>query len=147
LNKIYFGFNSQAFYVRRIPDIYSLELLLKYINQNKIILPIIEDRKKYIIIASRTHLSNETIEFIEKIKKEHQNTEIMNIGSSLKFCLIAEGLADIYPRFSPTMEWDAAAGHAIVEAAGGSIMQVTDNETLKYNKENLFNPSFIVKIN
>jgi len=147
LNKIYFGFNRQAFSVQRIPDIYDLELLLNYINQNKIILPIIEDRKNYIIIASRSHLSDETKRNIIQLKKENQNTEIVSIGSSLKFCLIAEGLADVYPRFSPTMEWDTAAGQAIVEAAGGSVLEIIEKNTLKYNKESLLNPSFIVKIN
>ncbi len=68
----------------------------------------------------------------------------MPVGSSLKLCVVAEGKADLYPRLGPTMEWDTAAGHAVVEAAGGTVAQV-DGTPLRYNKENLLNPYFIVK--
>jgi 3'(2'), 5'-bisphosphate nucleotidase len=71
--------------------------------------------------------------------------EIVSKGSSLKFCLVAEGEAHIYPRYAPTMEWDTAAGHAICQAAGVQVIDVTTNEPLKYNKENLLNPYFIVQ--
>ena len=62
----------------------------------------------------------------------------------MKLCVVAEGKADTYPRLGPTMEWDTAAGHAVVEAAGGTVTQV-DGTPLRYNKENLLNPFFIVK--
>lgn len=62
----------------------------------------------------------------------------------MKFCLVAEGEADIYPRFGPTMEWDTAAGQAIVEQAEGRVVDTQTNEPLKYNKNNLVNPFFIV---
>ncbi len=65
-------------------------------------------------------------------------------GSAIKFCLVAEGKAHLYPRFNPTMEWDTAAGQAIVEAAGGSMKGLDGNE-FPYNKENLRNAGFIVK--
>ena len=65
------------------------------------------------------------------------------MGSSLKLCVVAEGLADLYPRLGPTMEWDTAAGHAVVEAAGGTVLQ-SNGQALVYNKENLLNPYFIV---
>ena len=96
-------------------------------------------------IASRSHMSGETSSFLEELKKEHGGIEIVSAGSSLKFCLVAEGAADIYPRFAPTMEWDTAAGQAIVEQAGGSVLQHGTGEPLKYNKENLLNPWFIVR--
>jgi 3'(2'), 5'-bisphosphate nucleotidase len=100
----------------------------------------------YKIVASRSHLTQETKDFVEKIKEKHQHTEIVTRGSSLKICMIAEGSADIYPRFAPTMEWDTAAGHAIVLASGGRIVQAEKPEhELVYNKENLLNPWFIVK--
>ena len=70
--------------------------------------------------------------------------EIMSKGSSLKMCMVAEGLADIYPRFAPTMEWDTAAGQAVVEAAGFQMVTKDMRTPLKYNKENLLNPHFIV---
>lgn len=66
-------------------------------------------------------------------------------GSALKFALVAEGTADIYPRLGPTMEWDTAAGHCLVEAAGGSVQQLDDHRDLHYNRENLTNPAFVAR--
>ena len=99
----------------------------------------------FTVIASRSHLSEETETFIDGLNKEHGEIRLLSAGSSKKFCLIAEGSADIYPRFGPTMEWDTAAGQAIVEQAGGSVLQYGTGEPLKYNKENLLNPWFIVR--
>jgi 3'(2'), 5'-bisphosphate nucleotidase len=65
-----------------------------------------------------------------------------NLGSSLKFCLIAEGKADFYPRFQPTCEWDTAAAQCVLEAAGGAVTD-TEGRRLAYNKERLTNPSFL----
>jgi 3'(2'), 5'-bisphosphate nucleotidase len=96
-------------------------------------------------IASRSHLSGETSSFLEELKKEHGKIDIVSAGSSLKFCLVAEGAADVYPRFAPTMEWDTAAGQAVVEQSGGSVLQHGTNGPLRYNKENLLNPWFIVR--
>ena len=100
--------------------------------------------RPYTVVGSRSHLSAETVEFIEKLKEEHGEIEMMPVGSSLKLCMVAEGKANIYPRFGPTMEWDTAAGHAIVTASGASIHK-TNGSPLVYNKENLLNPYFIVK--
>ena len=66
-------------------------------------------------------------------------------GSSLKFCLVAEGNADIYPRFAPTMEWDTAAAHAVASIAGRKVLNAENYSDLIYNKENLLNPWFIVE--
>ena len=93
------------------------------------------------IVASKSHLSKETEEYIERFP----DAELKTIGSSLKFMLIAEGNADCYPRFGPTMEWDTAAAHAIVESAGGKVTQYRNDEPLYYNKEDLLNPWFIVR--
>ncbi|HET6556082.1 MAG TPA: 3'(2'),5'-bisphosphate nucleotidase CysQ [Prolixibacteraceae bacterium] len=107
-------------------------------------LPVNSDRQNYRVAVSRTHLDQQTLKFIESLKKEHPSLDIIRKGSSIKFCLIAEGAVDIYPRFAPTMEWDTAAGHAIVKAMGKNIV-MTDRETeITYNKENLTNPYFIV---
>jgi 3'(2'), 5'-bisphosphate nucleotidase len=103
------------------------------------------EARTFTAIASRSHMSGETSSFLEELKKEHGGIEIVSAGSSLKFCLVAEGAADIYPRFAPTMEWDTAAGQAIVEQAGGSVLQYGTGEPLRYNKENLLNPWFIVR--
>ena len=70
---------------------------------------------------------------------------MISSGSSLKICLVAEGSADIYPRFAPTMEWDTAAGHAIAKSAGCDIYHIDGKTPLHYNKEDLHNPWFIVK--
>jgi 3'(2'), 5'-bisphosphate nucleotidase len=97
------------------------------------------------IVGSRSHASSELQEFIKERQREYGEVKFISAGSSLKFCLIAEGRADIYPRFSPTMEWDTAAGQAIVEGSGGRILNTESGETLKYNKENLRNQHFIAE--
>lgn len=97
------------------------------------------------IIGSRSHSSKEFKAFVEDMKKKHAKVELISAGSSLKLCLVAERRADIYPRLGPTMEWDTAAGQAIVEQARGSVLNCETGEPLRYNKENLLNPWFIVK--
>ena len=99
----------------------------------------------YIVVASRSHLSDETQLFIDRIQKEHDVVEIASIGSSLKICMVAEGSANIYPRFGPTMEWDTAAGQAIAVCAGKCVLHSVSQEPLSYNKPNLLNDWFIVK--
>jgi 3'(2'), 5'-bisphosphate nucleotidase len=89
-------------------------------------------------------MSSETEQFINDLKAGYEEVDFLAAGSSLKFCLIAEGRADVYPRFGPTMEWDTAAGQAIVEQAGGRVLRAGSQEPLSYNKEDLLNPSFIV---
>ena len=96
------------------------------------------------IVGSRSHATRELSEFVEKIKEKYREVEFISAGSSLKFCLVAEGKADIYPRFGPTMEWDTAAGQAIVEQAEGKVVDIQTQEPLKYNKDTLVNPFFIV---
>ena len=91
------------------------------------------------IVASRSHLSPETQEFID----QYPDAEVISMGSSLKFLLVAEGKAEVYPRFAPTMEWDTAAAHGVILAKGGQILQWPEKTPLNYNKENLLNPWFI----
>ena len=108
-------------------------------------IPIKNDRKKLVVVGSRSHPSKETHQYFEELKETHGEIQIISMGSSLKICLVAEGKADIYPRFNPTMEWDTAAGHAIASWSGKNLI---DNDTKKemiYNKENLKNNNFIVK--
>ncbi|NND64112.1 MAG: 3'(2'),5'-bisphosphate nucleotidase CysQ [Flavobacteriaceae bacterium] len=95
------------------------------------------------VVGSRSHLNDDTKDFISEIEKNKQ-VEIVSKGSSLKFCLVAEGNAHVYPRFAPTMEWDTAAGHAICKATGISVIDQSTNKPLRYNKENLLNPYFLV---
>lgn len=108
-------------------------------------LPYPTPHEGFMIVASRSHLNAETEEYIERMKKEHAKVETVSKGSSLKLCLIAEGVADVYPRFAPTMEWDTAAGHAIIRAAGKEVYQANTDKPLVYNKEDLLNPWFIAK--
>ena len=96
------------------------------------------------IVGSRSHKSPETEAYIQSVEATGKQVEIVSKGSSLKFCLVAEGKANIYPRFAPTMEWDTAAGHAICKAVGLKVKQTSTETTLQYNKENLLNPFFIV---
>lgn len=99
----------------------------------------------FTIVASRSHLTPETKEFIGQMRREHGDVRLISSGSSLKICLVAEGAADIYPRFAPTMEWDTAAGDAIARAAGRKVVDAKTGQPLRYNKPDLHNPWFIVR--
>jgi 3'(2'), 5'-bisphosphate nucleotidase len=99
--------------------------------------------EKLYVVASKSHLSEETQQFIDAL--DAKEIEQVSRGSSLKLCMIASGEADIYPRLAPTMEWDTAAADAIVREAGKMAYQFENNEPMLYNKENLLNPWFIVK--
>lgn len=99
--------------------------------------------RPYRIAGSRSHLNVETEAFIKKHVTHHPEYEFISRGSSLKLCMIADGSADIYPRFGPTMEWDTAAGDAIIKAAGASMVDTALQQPLKYNKADLLNPHFI----
>jgi len=112
--------------------------------KNDIRLPIKREDNKFIIVASKSHMSNETQQFVDDIKTDKVK-ELVSMGSSLKLCLIAEGKADIYPRLAPTMEWDTAAAHAIVLESGKKVLQYDENKGVIYNKKNLLNPFFVVK--
>ena len=114
---------------------------------NKLPLKANEQRDVYKIVASRSHMSNETKDFIEAIDTDKEKV-IISIGSSLKICLVAEGEANIYPRLGPTMEWDTAAAHAIVNESDGLFNKYIDKDAYQkhvYNKENLLNDWFVVK--
>ena len=91
------------------------------------------------LVASRSHMSPE----VEAYVKQFANPQIVSMGSSLKFMVVAEGKADIYPRLAPTMEWDTGAAQAVLEAAGGSVINHETQLPLTYNKENLLNPHFV----
>lgn len=97
------------------------------------------------VAGSRSHINEETLEFIEGIKKKYsQEVKVIPKGSSLKFCLIADGTMNIYPRIGTTMEWDTAAGHAICKAVGLRLIDMQTSKEMVYNKRNLRNNSFVV---
>ena len=110
-------------------------------------LPLPQTRSNHVVVASRSHLNKETENFIEAQKMIHKEIDILSKGSSLKLCMIAEGTADAYPRFAPTMEWDTAAGQAIIIASGAKVTDWKSKETMLYNKENLLNNWFVVSRN
>lgn len=91
------------------------------------------------IVCSRSHMNDETHLFMQQF----EGTEEVSMGSSLKFLKIAEGVADIYPRFGPTMEWDTAAAHGVLASCGYHIKEAEEYSELGYNKENLLNPHFV----
>ncbi|MEC7863821.1 MAG: 3'(2'),5'-bisphosphate nucleotidase CysQ [Bacteroidota bacterium] len=139
--ELYFAMEGLGSYkVSRSSVIESLDDLVAESNK----LPIDYKRNNYVVVGSRSHMSVETEEFFEEKKKEYENVEIMAIGSSLKICMVAEGKADAYPRYAPTMEWDIGAGHAIAKMAGFSVIQYNTKKEMVYNKEELFNPWFLV---
>ncbi|HXV73187.1 MAG TPA: 3'(2'),5'-bisphosphate nucleotidase CysQ [Sphingomonadales bacterium] len=98
------------------------------------------DPKKLVIVASRSHRNPETEAFL----KTYPKAKHVSIGSSLKFCLVAEGKADLYPRLGPTMEWDTAAGHAVLTAAGGEVLN-PDGSAFRYGKAGHRNGHFLAR--
>ena len=105
-----------------------------------------EQRNTYKIVASRSHMTDETKTFIGSINTNKEK-ELISIGSSLKICLVAEGKVDIYPRLGPTMEWDTGAAHAIIKESRKSIKGYTSHQYLEflYNKKNLLNSWFVAQ--
>lgn len=108
-------------------------------------LPIVSHPTNYVVVASRSHLSTETYQHIESLKIKHQQVDIVNTGSSIKMCLVAEGVADEYPRFGPTMEWDTAAGQAILQESQCELIDLKTQQAMLYNREELLNNWFIAK--
>lgn len=115
------------------------------INEKKVKLPLDNKSTNFKVVGSRSHQSPETKEYFEDIRKRKKNVEIVSMGSSLKICLVAEGSADVYPRFAPTMEWDTAAGHAIANYAGKKLIDLKTKIEMTYNRPILTNNWFIVK--
>ena len=140
--KMYFGLKGIGSFL--ISDIDSIFKTYEQLLSKAQKIPNIAKSDLYTVLASKSHFKEETKEFIEELRNKHADLQIINIGSSLKFCTIAEGKADIYPRFGPTMEWDIAAGHAIVKFAGGRVINYHTGEEMRYNKKSLLNPFFIV---
>ncbi|MCB2219410.1 MAG: 3'(2'),5'-bisphosphate nucleotidase CysQ [Bacteroidetes bacterium] len=139
---LYFGSEATgSMKINQVEDTIQLETLMAKGNR----LPEVHPGKVYTIVGSKSHLTPETEAYFNDLKRQHGEVEILSRGSSLKICMVAEGAADIYPRFAPTMEWDVAAGHAIALYSGAEIVHHDSDKPLVYNKENLRNPWFIVR--
>ncbi|MGM0520394.1 MAG: 3'(2'),5'-bisphosphate nucleotidase CysQ [Campylobacterota bacterium] len=102
-------------------------------------------KEKTTVVASKSHLSNETQEFIDNLALNTEHLTLVSKGSSLKLCMVAAGEADVYPRLAPTMEWDTAAADAVVRQSGKQTLQYKTDKEVVYNKQDLLNPWFIVK--
>jgi len=114
-------------------------------HSNPLRLPLVEKFNEYKVLTSRSHLNDKTLDYIDNLKVNNLKVVSIPMGSSLKFCLLAEGLADCYPRFSPCMEWDTAAGQIICEEAGFKVVDLKTMKPIIYNRENLINNYFIAK--
>ena len=141
LNELYFSSFSLGGY-KVIVDLADYEV--NNLIDSALKLPLPKVNKTYTIVASRSHLSDETLDFIENKKKMMGDVNLISKGRSLKLCLVAEGLADCYPRFAPTMEWDTAAGQAICEHSGCSVIDWITKKDLIYNRKKLVNNWFVV---
>ena len=110
-----------------------------------ITLPLQREDNTFTIVASRSHMSAETGEYVQQMRDLHGEVNLISKGSSLKLCMVAQGTANCYPRFAPTMEWDTAAGQAICEHAGFEVIDWDTKKNMLYNREELLNNWFLVK--
>jgi len=130
LDQLYWGSDEGAFKQESYGGIEQI-----YVAQT----PALQDAWR--VVASRTHQNEATKNYLQRFGE----VDLVTMGSSLKFCLIAEGVADVYPRLAPTCEWDSAAAQAVVEGAGGCVLEYPSLQPLRYNSTNtLLNPHFIV---
>ncbi|ENH96210.1 3'(2'),5'-bisphosphate nucleotidase [Gracilibacillus halophilus YIM-C55.5] len=141
LDTFYFGSKDQGAYKLEKASERSIQDVDDLIAQSTQ-LPFVDNPDVTHVVASRSHMSEETEDFIQSLEGP---VDVVSSGSSLKFCLVAEGKADYYPRYAPTMEWDTGAGQAIVEAAGGQVTRYEDDERFDYNREDLLNGWFLAK--
>lgn len=140
--KLYFSTKEMgAFKVIVDQKLFDVDSLI--LNASKIPLDRID--KKFTVVASLSHMSPETQEYVQQMKDKHGEINLISKGSSIKFCIVAEGQADCYPRFAPTMEWDTAAGQAICEHAGYKVIDLETKNEMLYNRAELLNNSFLVR--
>jgi 3'(2'), 5'-bisphosphate nucleotidase len=142
LNEFYYGLVDENVAYKTITT--NETTAANVINNSVQIFPN-KDKNVLRVVGSRSHMNEETTTFMNQLEqKSGKKVSIISKGSSLKLCLVAEGAADVYPRFAPTMEWDIAAGHAICNAVGLKVVQQNSKDELQYNKENLLNPYFSI---
>jgi 3'(2'), 5'-bisphosphate nucleotidase len=137
---LYVGIVGQGAYKRINPE---MDCTFHQLRNSGINLPEQSGPKVFTVLVSRSHMNAETQKYIDRLASEQPSFEVVAKGSSLKMCMIAEGSASIYPKLGTTMEWDTAAGHAILKASGKNMYHRDLKTELTYNKENLQNPHFI----
>ncbi len=142
LGDLYFSTKNIGAFKVSLPevDMVNLEILL----DSAVKLPLERKDKTFTIVASRSHMSSETETYVQEMKGLYGQVNLISKGSSLKLCMIAEGQADCYPRFAPTMEWDTAAGQAICEHAGFQVIDWESKKSMLYNRKELLNNWFLV---
>jgi 3'(2'), 5'-bisphosphate nucleotidase len=146
LNLLYWGDKNGA-YKAQLPNNwreYDLKQLMSEIKEVRLpkTLPSV-----FSVVASVSHFSKETEAYVNELKNKVSDVQLVSRGSSLKMCLVAEGSAHLYPRLGPTMEWDTAAGQAILEAAGGKLFDWQTKQSMKYNRKELLNGWFLAVAN
>ncbi len=144
LSEMYFAKQGEGAYKAIVEDGWMITKGIE--NARK--LPLVSDQEvkdELIIVASKSHLTKETQEFIDTITTDGKRPITISKGSSLKLLMVAEGTADLYPRLAPTMEWDTAAADAIVRESGKMTYQFENDMPVVYNKKDLLNPWFIVQ--
>jgi 3'(2'), 5'-bisphosphate nucleotidase len=138
--ELYFSSKELGAYKVKVDiEDYDLDVLLAKANT----LPLQREDKIFTIVASRSHMSAETEAYVQQMREIHGEVNLISKGSSLKLCMVAEGAANCYPRFAPTMEWDTAAGQAICEYAGFEVIDWDTNKNMLYNREDLLNNWFL----
>ncbi|HEV7229801.1 MAG TPA: 3'(2'),5'-bisphosphate nucleotidase CysQ [Bacteroidia bacterium] len=142
---LYFASEKGAFKIENCPSSGSkADEWITHLNKAQK-LPLRQTRKTLAVAVSRSHQGKETALFIETLQARQPGLVLVSAGSSLKFCLLAEGTADLYPRFGPTNEWDTAAGQAILEQAGGEVIDSKTEKPMLYNREVILNNSFLAR--
>jgi 3'(2'), 5'-bisphosphate nucleotidase len=140
--ELYFSSKERgAFKVAVDLENFDLDTLISKANK----LPLQRKDNTFTIVASRSHMSPETETYVQEMRDIHGEVNLISKGSSLKLCMVAEGSANCYPRFAPTMEWDTAAGQAICEHAGFQVIDWGTKENMLYNRGELLNNWFLVK--
>ena len=140
--ELYFSTKEMgAFKINVDLNSYNIDTILEKSQK----LPLQREDKTFTVVASRSHMSIETEDYVQQMRDIHGEVNLISKGSSLKLCMVAEGTADCYPRFAPTMEWDTAAGQAICEHAGVEVIDWDTKKNMLYNREELLNNWFLVQ--
>ena len=140
--ELYFSAKEMgAFKINVDLNSYNIDTILEKSQK----LPLQREDKTFTVVASRSHMSPETETYVEEMKEKYGAVNLISKGSSLKLCMVAEGTANCYPRFAPTMEWDTAAGQAICEHAGFQVIDWVSKQNMLYNREELLNNWFLIK--
>jgi 3'(2'), 5'-bisphosphate nucleotidase len=135
-DEVVFGGGQMGIYFCLLSEWQNIESWKKISTPEKVNEPLV-------VASSRSHHSGQVLQYVNELRSKSPEIHFLKMGSALKFFSLADGSADTYPRFAPTMEWDIAAGQAILEALGGKVVHAETGEPLIYNKDNLKNPYFI----